>query len=179
MRAGTYLRPESEITLLDIDPGQPCNRSGRPNVRESIRCPVKTTVPDGNGVDLANETVVGELLCAAPVNEHDQSTERETQKEGTVLTLGAKDLDRTNRSPQDGSSEEGVGSRAGHSHGSSAGANTFDVDLILHHGGGNKGADECADHLGGKGVPWRNLEVVSHLQVIGKADSMCTSDITK
>lgn len=115
-----------------------------------------------------------------PEEEDDGNTKREAEKSLGVLPVGSPDLGRTNGTPKDGGSKEGVDTGASKAELGIRGAYAVNVThLEVEHTDTDERANEGGDHLSAEGVSGRNLDVVGELKVVGEPDGVSAGDITE
>lgn len=176
----TYLRPQSEITGFQVNPGKIGNWDGGPNIRHVVGRPDDSTVHDGNGVNLSCPCPLGELLVQNKEEADDGNSKREANQDLAVLTIRSPDTAGSNSAPQHGGREEGVDARALELVLRILSAHVVNLrDLEVEHADAHDGADEDGNHLSEEGMAWRDLRVVCEFQIVGEPDGMGAGDVAK
>ena len=86
---------------------------------------------------------------------------------------------RTQGTPKDGCSEEGVVARAVKAVWCISGTNILDVDLEVENAGANESGNEAGRHLSPECVARRNLRVVCELEIVQELDGVSACDVAK
>lgn len=95
----------------------------------TIWSPLQRSSKSCHNVHLSQAAVVGQHLLKTPEAQHHHNAKRESQQQPLVLAVLAEDLDGTNSTPQDGSSEECIRAGAFEAHGRVQSADTLNVHL--------------------------------------------------
>lgn len=131
-------------------------------------------------MDLSRPVPVGEPSVKGPEKDDDDDAQRETQQHLAVLAVMSKNLLWADRTPKDGGGEEGVDARASQFISCIWGANPINVQhLKVQDTDTDNGTNQGGNHLRKKGLTGRNFDVVGELEVVGKPNGMCASDIAK
>lgn len=176
----TYLGPKRHETGFEIDPGNPCNRDRRPDIRHVIWRPHNAAVHDGHWVNLSSPIPLGKPLVERPEEDDDDNAQREPNQNLSVLAVLAKDLLRPDGSPQNRCGEESVDARACEPELGIGSANASDaLHLEVEDAGADDGADKGGDDLGDEGLAGRDLDVVGELEIVAEPNGVRAGYIAK
>lgn len=164
----TYLRPQSEESVLKIQPRNSGDGHSRPHVGQVVGRPVQRTAHHDDRVSIADPGTPGPLQAEAVEPNDEGNTKRETEECRHILASNTPDLTGSDGAPEDSCREEGVDTGAEEAERRVRRADILDVDLILQNGDADEGRDESRDHLSPEGEARRNLEVVGELEICGE-----------
>jgi hypothetical protein len=94
------LGPASQVASLEPDHGHEADGYLRPNVGHVVRCPGESAIDDSDGVDLTQPLLLGELASDEVENWRHDKTDGEANEEKSVESTFAKDLVRTEGTPE-------------------------------------------------------------------------------
>ena len=149
-------------------------------VGEIVWRPVNTPVDKGDRVDLSKPSLFGEVFLGEVKDDGEAETDGESDQGEHILTSRTEHPDWTKSSPEYGSGEEGVDTRAGHFEGSGGSANSLDlVHLEVEDSDANEGGDHGSDQLSTECMPGRDLEVVTEFEILREGKSLSGGDVSE
>lgn len=131
-------------------------------------------------MNLPSPGPLGELFVEQPEEDDDDDAQGEADQNLRILSGMAKNLLRSNCSPQDGGGEEGVDAWAGELELRIGSADASDaLHLEVENAGADNSADECSNDLGDEGLTRWNLDIVGELEIVTEPHGVCAGDVAK